>query len=140
MILKYKKLLPNAVAPMFATEGAACMDLTCISATSQGDTITCSTGIAVEVPEGHVMLIFSRSGHGYKQGLRLVNCVGVIDSDYRGELMVKLHMDREGEFGIKPGDRVAQAMLVELPKYALEEVQELSDTVRGVGGFGSTGV
>ena len=138
MIVKYKKLIPEAIAPMFATEGAACMDLTCVSTLVQGDTITCTTGIAFEVPEGYVMLVYSRSGHGFKQGLRLVNCVGVIDSDYRGEVMVKLRMDQEGDFNIKHGDRVAQAMLVELPKYALQEVEELSDTARGIGGFGST--
>ena len=138
MILKYKKLVPEAVAPLFATEGAACFDLTSISTLVSGDTITCTTGLAFEVPEGHVMLVYSRSGHGFKQGLRLVNCVGVIDSDYRGEVMVKLRMDEEGDFNIKHGDRVAQAMIVQLPKYILEETAELSDTARGVKGFGST--
>ena len=138
MILKYKKLHPEAVPPLFATSGSACFDLTSISTHIQGDNITCTTGLAFEVPDGYVMLVYSRSGHGFKQGLRLANCVGVIDSDYRGELMVKLHKDRDGDFNIKHGDRVAQAMLVELPDYTLEEVSELSDTVRGTNGFGST--
>lgn len=84
------------------------------------------------------MLVYSRSGHGFKQGMRLVNCVGVIDSDYRGEVMVKLRMDQEGDFNVKNGDRVAQAMLIKLPSYTLEEAAELSDTARGTGGFGST--
>ena len=139
MIFKYKKLRPDAVAPLFGTEGAACFDLTAIATNIDGDTITCTTGLAFEVPEGHVMLVYSRSGHGFKQGMRLVNCVGVIDSDYRGEVMVKLRMDQEGDFNVKVGDRVAQAMLIKLPEYVLEEVDELSDTARGVGGFGSTG-
>jgi len=138
MNFRYKKLLPNAVPPLFATEGAACFDLTCIGTQIMGDTITCTTGLAFEVPEGHVMLVYSRSGHGFKQGMRLVNCVGVIDSDYRGEVMVKLRMEQEGDFNVKNGDRVAQAMLIKLPSYILEEAAELSDTARGTGGFGST--
>ena len=85
------------------------------------------------------MLIYSRSGHGFKNDVRLANCVGVIDADYRGELMVKLTGDTYGQLTIKPGDRIAQAMLVPVMKVHFKEVQELSETVRGAGGFGSTG-
>ena len=86
------------------------------------------------------MLVYSRSGHGFKHDTRLANCVGVIDSDYRGELMVKLTYDgaEDGPF-IEPGDRIAQAMIVPVSQVSFDVVDELSDTVRGSGGFGSTG-
>ena len=150
--LKIKKLHPDAVVPKYATAGAACFDLHAFRVygsqynhvtTEHGHPITCQTGLAFEVPEGHVMLIFSRSGHGFKQGLRLSNCVGVIDSDYRGEVCVQLTQDARYDAPhteIKPGDRIAQAMLVPIPRVELIEVEELSDTERGAGGFGSTGV
>ena len=85
------------------------------------------------------MLVFSRSGHGFKNSITLVNCVGVIDSDYRGELMVKLRNDSALRFSFEPGDRIAQAMIVQLPSVQFVAVEELSDTQRGAGGFGSTG-
>lgn len=105
------------------------------------------TGIAIEIPEGYFGAIFARSGLATKQGLRPANCVGVIDSDYRGEIIVALHNDTSSEFGfidlkkvIHKGDRIAQ--LVILPYLSIDfiEVNELSDTVRGDGGFGSTGM
>lgn len=156
--LKVKKLRPDAVMPRYATPGAACFDLHADIANEHaigpGETITIATSLAVDVPTGHVLLIFSRSGHGFKNDVRLANCVGVIDSDYRGELMVKLRNDQapQDTFGldvkvpgyptwlrIATGDRIAQAMLVPTPKVELVEVDELSDTERGTGGFGSTG-
>ncbi len=90
------------------------------------------------------MLIFSRSGHGFNHNARLANCVGVIDSDYRGEVLVKLSMDDEfcdpeTELYIRPGDRIAQAMLVQVPRCEFEVVEQLTITERGAGGFGSTG-
>lgn len=153
MKLKIKKLHPAAIIPKFATEGAACFDLHALAVDGDfhigsnvwaTDPVLCETGLAFEVPPGHAMLIFSRSGHGFNDDVRLANCVGVIDSDYRGEVKVKLTCDRDVEyttspFHIKPGDRIAQAMIIELPHIQIEEVEELSDTARGTGGFGSTG-
>jgi dUTP pyrophosphatase len=146
MKLKIKKLDPRAVMPQYATDGAGAFDLVALP----GETFKAHpcdhgaamyrTGLAFEVPRGHVMLIFSRSGHGFNDAIRLSNCVGVIDSDYRGEVKVSLRADgyRSGKIG--GGDRMAQAMLVKIPSVEFEEVEELSDTARGAGGFGSTGV
>jgi len=89
------------------------------------------------------MLIFSRSGHGFKNDARLANCVGVIDSDYRGEVAVKMTSDRQFSDAhalvVRNGDRIAQAMIIPFPKIKFEEVDELGSTERGTGGFGSTG-
>lgn len=146
MKLKIKKLHPAAIVPKFATEGAACFDLHAIECGHQDPIYARGsrlfrTGLAFEVPTGHAMMVYSRSGHGFKNGVRLVNCVGVIDSDYRGEVMVKLHADDTASdvLRVNPGDRIAQAMIVELPHVQFEVVDELSRTVRGDGGFGSTG-
>ncbi|RLG40421.1 MAG: dUTP diphosphatase [Thermoproteota archaeon] len=139
MKLKFNKLDPRAVTPVMATEGSACFDLVGITRAQSGETMRYKTGLAFEVPPGYVMLVFSRSGHGFNQDIRLANCVGVIDSDYRGEIAVKLTRDDvDGEFPHK-GDRVAQAMFLRLPKIELQEVNELTKTERGNGGFGSTG-
>lgn len=144
MKLKFKKLHPDAVIPRYATKGAACFDLHAICGSgvkiSHGNTVaTMRTGLAVEIPEGYAMMIYSRSGHGFKHGVRLSNCVGVIDADYRGEIMVKLIQDENGSFTILKGDRIAQAMIVPALQWQLTEADELSDTERGTGGFGSTG-
>ncbi len=145
-ILKFKKLRPDAVTPKYATPGAACFDIAAIVHESfdsfpvcPGNTAYFSTGLSFEVPEGWVMLIYSRSGHGFKNGVRLSNCVGVIDSDYRGEVNVKLKNDGEIEFNVRHGDRIAQAMLVECGQWDLIESDSLSETERGERGFGSTG-
>lgn len=148
MKLKIKKLHPAAMLPTYATPGAACFDLYALPENDKavqvrfGLPTTIPTGLAFEVPEGHVMLIFSRSGHGFNNDTRLANCVGILDSDYRGECKVKLTRDQAYTHGmvVKHGDRIAQAMVIPLPKVTFEEVQELSDTQRGNGGFGSTGV
>lgn len=145
MELKVKRLHPAAVLPRYATDGAACFDLVAIEGRTIGPDRAGSipTGLAFEVPPGHALMIYSRSGHGFKHGTRLANCVGVIDSDYRGEVMVALRNDTaRGDgyaFSVLPGDRIAQAMLVQAPQVQLVEVQELGDTARGAGGFGSTG-
>lgn len=146
MKLKVKKLHPEAIIPKYATAGAACFDLCAVVQNdiqvfvAHGAPTIISTGLAFEVPENHVMLVFSRSGHGFNKDVRLSNCVGVIDSDYRGELKVKLSKDNMGEFlHILNGDRIAQAMIVPVDRVEFEEVEELSDTERGAGGFGSTG-
>lgn len=153
MQIKVKKLHPDAIIPQYATDGAACFDIHALSVNGSCQLgtvadecapIVASTGLAFEIPAGHVMLVYSRSGHGFKHNTRLANCVGVIDSDYRGELMVKLTTDIECDeplppLKIRPGDRIAQAMIVPIPRIELIEADELCDTVRGVGGFGSTG-
>ena len=150
--LKIKRLHPTARLPVRATDGSACFDLHAhlpdgdhISAVAvaSGHSWDFGTGLAVAIPAGWAMLIFSRSGHGFKSDTRLANCVGVIDSDYRGELRVKLTNDRpRGESGglvVADGDRIAQAMLVQVPIVNMIEVDELPATARGTGGLGSTG-
>lgn len=143
MQIKVKKLVSNAIIPQYATQGAACFDLSCTNSVviAPGrEHLALRTGLAFEIPEGYVMLVYGRSGHGFKNGIRLANCVGVIDSDYRGEVMVKLHNDSDRALSVAAGDRIAQAMIVPVTQVAFEAVDELSDTDRGTGGFGSTGV
>lgn len=142
MKLKIKKLHPDAVVPKYATAGAACFDIYSLGdgfISKNADCMAFNTGLSFEIPDGHVMLIFSRSGHGFKNGVRLSNCVGVIDHDYRGEVKVKLQTDGIGSLVVKKWDRIAQAMIVPFPRVEFEEVEDLSDTERGTGGFGSTG-
>ena len=142
MEIKVKKLAENAIIPKLATSGAACFDLHAVNGgevKAHGGTQHCLTGLAFEIPPGHVMLVYSRSGHGFINSARLVNSVGVIDSDYRGELAVKLINDGPLSFRFEPGDRIAQAMVIPVPECSIIEAGELSDTQRGSGGFGSTG-
>ena len=140
MLINVKKLHPDATLPTYGTAGAACFDLSAVTIEGWGlSKATYGTGLSFEIPKDHVMLVFSRSGHGFKDNIRLSNCVGVIDSDYRGEVKVKLAAD-----GIKPprfnqGDRIAQAMILPIQQVSFALVDELSDTDRGTGGFGSTG-
>ena len=97
------------------------------------------TGLRVQIPAHTVLLVFSRSGHGFNHGVRLSNCTGVIDSDYRGEILVKLQNDSDELFHVGVGDKVAQAVLMPFFRMDFETVDELDDTARGTGGFGSTG-
>jgi len=141
MQLKIKRLHPDAIMPTYGSDGAACFDLYAINAGTVCEPIEFRTGLSFEIPAGYAMMIYSRSGHGFSFNVRLANCVGVIDSDYRGELIVKLTTDY-GDYAflkVSPGDRIAQAMLIPVPRLTLVEVDELSETVRGAGGFGSTG-
>ncbi len=96
-------------------------------------------GVKVEVPKGYVLLIFSRSGHGFNHGISLVNCVGVIDSNYRGEICTKLTTNNCLAMGIKKGERVAQGILFEIPHMTFEVVDKLSESNRGEAGYGSSG-
>lgn len=145
MQLNVKRLHEEASLPTYATEGAACFDIrACIPneaafSTMHHPSVTVPTGLAFEVPENHVMLVFSRSGHGFKNNTRLANCVGIIDSDYRGELMVKLTRDDGESLWVDHNERVAQAMIIPVQQVELIEVEELSETVRGASGLGSTG-
>jgi len=142
MNIKVKTLSALAQLPAYATAGAACFDITTVSDGVDiipGNSAVLKTDLAFEIPPGHVMMVYSRSGHGFKNGIRLANGTGVIDSDYRGELMVRLHNDGDRVFSVNRGDRIAQAMIVPVAQVAFETVDELSATARGVGGFGSTG-
>lgn len=132
----------NAKAPTYATSGAGAFDFYSpvdIGPIAPGASFFADLGLRVEVPEGYTLLMFSRSGHGFKNGVRLSNCVGVIDSDYRGKVALKLHNDSSTEFFAPAGSRVVQGMLVATPKVEIVEVKELTETQRMEGGFGSTG-
>lgn len=141
MELKIKRLHPAAIIPRYATDGAACFDLHAIedATVSPGTGITIGTGLAFEVPPGWVLKVYSRSGHGFKHGVRLVNGTGIIDSDYRGQVHVGLFNDGFTLFQVKAGDRIGQAMLQPAPRVTLTVVDDLSETIRGAGGLGSTG-
>lgn len=140
MNLKFKKLSENAIYPKYAHIGDAGFDLTAISVEYLGSKIKYGTGLAFEIPEGYVGLIFPRSSI-HKSNLRLSNCVGVIDSSYRGEVLAIFDLDhsKNGEI-FKIGDRIAQMVIMPYASMKFEEVQDLSTTIRGIGGFGSTGV
>ncbi len=140
-----QKLDPSAILPRYATIGSAGADLCALPAGAPvtvlpGETVFVRTGLAMAIPQGMVGLIYARSGMACKQDLAPANKVGVIDSDYRGEIMVALHNHGATPRTVNPGDRVAQFVLA--PVYAADfaEIDSLSDTARGAGGFGSTGV
>jgi dUTP pyrophosphatase len=144
MKIKIKKLRPGARVPSFASPGSAGCDLyACIE---QGETVvaphSCAkicTGIAAAIPEGYFGAVFARSGLASKQGLRPANCVGVCDSDYRGEYIVALFNDSGEPRSIRDGDRIAQLVILPCVSAEFEQVDELDNTERGAGGFGSTG-
>lgn len=143
MQINVKKVRDNAVIPQYAKPGDAGLDLTAaeLEVTPEGMVIG-YTGLALEIPEGYVGLLFPRSSIS-KYDLSLTNCVGVIDSGYRGEVIVKFRNTRIDEQYAKiysKGDRVAQLIVMPYPKITLVETQELSRTERGEGGFGSTGI
>ncbi|WJN63746.1 deoxyuridine 5'-triphosphate nucleotidohydrolase [Erwinia phage Fougasse] len=132
---------PSASLPFYASRGSAAADISSTDTANiaPGSTAIVGTGLKPEIPEGYVALIYSRSGHGFKNDIRLANCVGVIDSDYRGEIKVKLTNDGNSSFEVQPGDRVAQMMIVPAIQATFEVQENLTSTVRGEGGFGSTG-
>ena len=142
MKVKIKKLDKNAQIPTYANPGDAGMDVVATSRFSTGGYIEYGTGLSFEVPEGYVLLIFPRSSVS-KKDLMLANCVGVLDSGYRGEL--KLRFKRiYGPLSLsidqyEVGDKIGQIMIVPYPKIDFEEVESLSETERGEGGFGSSG-
>lgn len=145
MKVQFKKLTTTAITPTYGTKNSAGADLyidlqdTDVLTIKAGQTVMCHTGISVAIPEGHVGLIFARSGLACKNNLAPANKVGVIDSDYRGELIVALHNHGNEDKIVKIGDRIAQFMILPYPKVEFEEVDELDSTDRGEGGFGSTG-
>lgn len=153
--VKVKKLTNTAILPTKATDGAAGYDLYADAdehmychygkyLLRENETVRFPTGIAMAIPKGYVGLIYPRSGKAINNGLRLANCVGVIDSDYRGEIKVALHLDSMdrypyNKFEIAPGDRIGQIIFKKYEEADFQVVDELDETERGAGGFGSTG-
>lgn len=141
--LKIKKLLPEAKLPVYGSASAAGADLYALSEHAirigANETAIVHTGLAAEIPEGYVGLIFARSGLATKKGLAPANKVGVIDSDYRGEIRVAMHNDSKYMQSVEPYERVAQLVIMPYVCADIVEADGLSDTERGEGGFGSTG-
>ena len=130
--------------PFYATPGSAAMDLhACLDEAvviPAGGRSMIPTGLAIALPDaGHVALVYARSGLAIKHGIAPANCVGVIDSDYRGEILVGLQNASDSDYTVQPGDRIAQLMIAPVIQAEISMVDELDDTARGAGGFGSTG-
>lgn len=142
-IVKYIKLNENAIVPTYGTPFAAGADLYALPEgdikLQPGDTVMIHTGVAMEIPEGTAAFIFARSGIATKRGLAPANKVGVIDSDYRGEIMVPIHNHSKQEQIIASGERVAQMVIMPYVKAEFTECETLEETERNVSGFGSTG-
>jgi dUTP pyrophosphatase len=140
MHIKVKRLSSDATIPVYSSSGAACFDLysTDDVTISKGEWYSVSTAISVEIPSGFVGMVYSRSGHGFKHGLHLINGTGIIDSDYRGEIKVGLVNNGHADYTVHKGERVAQMMVIPVPHVEFVEAN-LSETERGENGFGSTG-
>jgi dUTP pyrophosphatase len=136
------KMYDDVKLPEYATPGAAAFDIYAYNSEylKNWDTQVYRTGLKFEIPDNHVLMVFSRSGHGFKFDIRLANCVGIIDSDYRGELMIKLTNDNEnnGQY-IRAGNAIAQGIIMPVPTVSFSVVKDLPPTLRGENGFGSTG-
>ena len=143
MNIRIKKINKNAIIPTRGSKEAAGYDLYACTKTSMvimpHQTVKVGTGLAMELPDGYFGAIFARSGLATKQGLRPSNCVGCCDSDYRGEYIVALHNDTDIPQTINPMERIAQLVVMPYLPVEFDEVDELNETERGVGGFGSTG-
>ena len=141
--VRFQKLDSRAVTPAYGSAAAAGADLYAVLDTpltiGAGETVLVHTGLAVEIPEGFVGLVCARSGLATKQGLAPANKVGVIDADYRGEVMVALHNHSAETRTIDHGERIAQLVLVPYLTAAYQQADSLTNTLRGDGGFGSTG-
>ena len=141
--IRIKKLREDAVVPTYGSPYAAGADLyACLEeeqVVSPGQTVMFHTGIAMEIPEGYAGLIFARSGLASKRGLAPANKVGVVDSDYRGEFMIALHNHSDVPQTVLPGERIAQMVITPVLAAEFLQVEELEETQRGSGGFGSTG-
>ena len=141
-MIKVKKLNEKAELPRYAHDGDGCFDLFATGDVSWEYNngilnATVPIGLAFEIPYGYTMFVFSRSGHGFKYGVTLANCTGVIDSTYRGEVVIKL-TSHNRVFDIERGVKVAQACIIATPLQYFDVVEELSDSERGEKGFGST--
>lgn len=143
MTVRLKKLDPRATTPKYGSAAAAGADLCALAdapvTLAPGQTVLVHTGIALEIPTGYVGLVYARSGLASKRGLAPANKVGVIDADYRGEIMVALHNHASTPQTVEPGERIAQLVIAPFLAAEFEEVEDLTDTERGAGGFGSTG-
>ena len=143
MIIQLIKLKENALLPTRGSEHAAGYDLhACLeedTIIAPGETVKIGTGLAIAVPEGYFGAVFARSGLAAKEGLRPANCVGVCDSDYRGEYIIALHNDSDKARTVRHGDRIAQLVILPFLSAEFEECESLPETARGAGGFGSTG-
>lgn len=143
MKVRIKKLNPRAKTPLYASTAAAGADLCLLTdepvTVAPGETKLLHTGIALEIPTGYAGLVYARSGLASKRGLAPANKVGVIDADYRGEIMVALHNHGTAPQTLDDGERIAQLVIAPVLFAEFEEAEDLSDTTRGVGGFGSTG-
>ena len=142
MLVKIKKLNENAIIPSYGTQFSAGADLYNLGdevVIAPHTTVLIHTGIALEIPEGYGGFIYARSGLASKRGLAPANKVGVVDADYRGEIMVALHNHSDIEAKVDAYERVAQLVIAPFLKAEFELCDDLSDTVRGAGGFGSTG-
>lgn len=143
--IRYKKLSNQAIAPTRGSDYAAGYDLyACPTGAdvvfiNPGETVKIGTGIAIELPQGTFGGIYARSGLSVKQGLRPANCVGVVDSDYRGEIIVALHNDSDEQQCVVYGDRIAQLVIQPFIIAHFVDSDDLKETTRGAGGFGSTG-
>lgn len=138
MIIPTKLTNPNAILPRYSSAGAGAMDFFAAHDGYSYEVI--DTGVAMAIPDGFTLFMFSRSGHGFNHDLRLCNSVGVIDSDYRGSIKVKFTQGvMSGNMLFRAGDKVAQGIIMETPRITLNQVAELDATVRGDNGFGSTG-
>jgi dUTP pyrophosphatase len=141
--IRLKKLCENAMIPTYGTAYSAGADLYACTDTpitiAAGQTVLVKTGIAMEIPEGYAGFIYARSGLATKRGLAPANKVGVIDADYRGEIMVALHNHSGQEQTIESGERIAQLVIAPFLTAQFILSDELNETVRGSGGFGSTG-
>jgi dUTP pyrophosphatase len=142
MTLGVRRLDPRAVLPSRAHPGDAGLDLHALEATTihAGQRASIATGIAIQLPPGHAGLVLPRSGLAARHGIALVNAPGLIDEGYRGEVRVLLlNTDRNEEFVVQPGARIAQLVLVAVAAPEVVELDDLSSSARGSGGFGSTG-
>ena len=143
MKIQIKKLSANAIIPTRGSDRAAGYDLyACLEndvIIGAGETVKIGTGLSIAVPEGYFGAIFARSGLAAKEGLRPANCVGVADSDYRGDYIVALHNDSAVSRTVTPGERIAQLVVMPYLSVEFDEVDALDETERGAGGFGSTG-
>lgn len=139
----FKKLNPAAVIPQRATAGSAGLDLkACLTepvTLKKGEHAVIPTGLAVKVEEGFAAMLFARSGLAVKHGIGLLNGVGVVDSDYRGEICVGVINQFEEPYTIEPGERIAQMVVMPVSLAPVLEAESLDETDRGAGGFGSTG-
>ncbi len=144
MEVKIKKICENATLPKYATEFSAGADLCACCCDGDveirpGETVLIRTGLAMEIPVGYAGMIFARSGLASKRGLAPANKVGVVDADYRGEVMVALHNHSKDPQVIAHGERIAQLVVMPFLAASFVETESLEETVRGAGGFGSTG-